>query len=340
MKKAFIWSHVVLTLCLTGSALRAQTTEVSGRASVFDFLGIVISPRASAMGAATIATMNDPSGLFENPAEISTLQRPDSSATYRALAVGFTKYILDINEGYLAYNQVLPDSGGTIAAGVQYMDFGSFQGYDVQGLPTGSFSSGDFALSVAYANVTNQRIHYGVAVKFISSSLASGSAVSQNYSATGVAADAGLFYDYQPALMTFGVSVLNAGTELSSYSGVREGLPLDVAIGLSKKLERLPFTAYLAFHNLTRDLEGHNWFYALNDFDVGGEFTLGKVFRLRFGYENQLRRDLTIPEGSGLAGFSVGLGFMIKQYQFDYAFNSMGPAFQPLHRFGASMNFN
>jgi hypothetical protein len=340
MKQVSLWSALSITLLLVGGSLRAQTTEVSGRAHVFDFLDIITNPRSAAMGNSGVSIKNDPNGLFANPATISTLARADSSAAERALSVGFTKYILDINEGYLSYVQSLPDSSGTIGAGVQFMDYGTFQGYNMQGLPTGTFGAEDVALSVAYSNIARHDIHYGVTVKFISSNLVTGSSMSPSYSSSGVAVDAGLFYDFEPALMTFGASVLNAGTQLSTYAGVRESLPLDVTVGLSKKLERLPFTAYLAFHHLTRDLEGHSFWFALNDFNLGGEFALGKVVRLRFGYQNQLRRDLTLPGGSGLAGFSVGLGIVIKQYQFDYSFNSMGLAFQPLNRLGVSVFFN
>jgi hypothetical protein len=77
----------------------------------------------------------------------------------------------------------------------------------------------------------------------------------------------------------------------------------------------------------------------LNDFSLGGEFNLSKVMRLRFGYENQKRRDLKTPEGLGLAGFSFGLGFAFTKLNFDYSISAMGPALSDLHRFGAAYYF-
>jgi len=61
--------------------------------------------------------------------------------------------------------------------------------------------------------------------------------------------------------------------------------------------------------------------------------------RLRFGYENQERRDLTVPEGLGLGGFSVGLGMSLKKLQLDYSLSIMGPVRADIHRFGGSYLF-
>jgi len=335
-----LWiSAIVLPVFVVGAARAQDADNTSARAHVFEFLNVVTNPRAAALGNAFTSMKNDPNAFFSNPATLSTLGQNDSLPIVRALGFGFTKYILDINEGFISYDQRMGDSGnGSFGAGVQYIDYGTFQGYDTKGLATGDFGAREFALSVGYSNIAPHNVHYGVSVKFISSSLVSGSSVA-NYSASGIAADAGLFYDLESALMTFGLSALNIGTQLKTYAGVQEALPFNLSLGISKKLERLPLTVHLAFHNLTRDREGRDLFFALNDFSFGGEFTLGKALRLRIGYENQKRRDLKLPTGSGLAGFSLGAGVVVKQYQFDYSFNSLGLAFQPLHRLGVGIAF-
>ena len=180
----------------------------------------------------------------------------------------------------------------------------------------------------------NQVFHYGVAVKFISSSLVSG-----QYGSSGLAADLGVYYQNDPLLLTVGLSATNIGSELSYYDGTKEALPFNLQFGVSKKLERLPLTIHLDFHNLSRDREGRNIFYALNDFSIGGEFIIAKIMRLRFGYENQERRDLTVPEGLGLGGFSFGLGMVTKKLQLDYSLSIMGPVRADIHRFGGSYLF-
>ena len=43
-------------------------------------------------------------------------------------------------------------------------------------------------------------------------------------------------------------------------------------------------------------------------FTVGAEFTLSKVMKLRFGYDNERRSEFKIGTTAGIAGFNVGLG--------------------------------
>lgn len=70
-------------------------------------------------------------------------------------------------------------------------------------------------------------------------------------------------------------------------------------------------------------------------FTFGGEFKMSKVVRLRFGYDNEKRKELKMGGTAGLAGFNLGLGFLISDYNFDYSFSSMGEI-GSLHRIGIS----
>lgn len=331
--------RLLLFLFLVPATTLAQDDE-SGRASIYEFLNIPTSPRAAAMGNAFVAMTNDPNTLYSNPASLATLT-PDTLGNYYRVSLGFLKHVLDINEGYITFGSpadTLLGIPGGIAAGIQYINYGTFQGYTNTGEATGEFGASEFAIAVGYGG-DFRNIHVGAGVKFISSSLVSGSSTG-DYSSTGIAADLGAFYTYEPLLMTFGISALNIGTQLSTYTdGVRESLPFNLQIGISKKLERLPLTLHLAFRRLSRDREGRNVFYALNDFAVGGEFVLGKVVRLRFGYENQRRRDMKVPAGNGLAGFSFGTGIHFKKYTLDLAYSSNGRVFADLIRFGGSASF-
>jgi hypothetical protein len=324
-------------LAVLGSAaqLSAQDLSESARARLSDLLNKPLSPRAAALGNSFVAMKDDPNTIFSNPAALSSIVPLDSSRL-NEISVSYSHYVLDINEGAIVYEHPVPEGvlfAGNFAAGVQYFSGGSFQEANGVGQELGSFHSGDVALLLAYSSTASNKLHYGVGAKLVSSSLVSGSSV-QNYGATWVAADLGLYYEYEPALMTFGLSVLNLGTEVSQYADVREAVGANVQLGLSKRLEKLPLTLHLAFHNMARDREGRNLFYILNDFSVGGEFVLGKVVRFRFGYENEKRHELKVPSGNGLAGFSGGVGLNIKRYQIDFAMNDEGPDFSPFIRFG------
>jgi hypothetical protein len=58
---------------------------------------------------------------------------------------------------------------------------------------------------------------------------------------------------------------------------------------------------------------------------------MSESLRLRVGYNNKQRKDFKMGTSAGLAGFSMGAGIIVKDYQFDYAFNSYGKI-SGLHR--------
>ncbi len=314
---------------------KAQDVDESARAHLSDILNKPLSPRAAALGNTFVATPNDPNTIFSNPAAISSIVIADSGRM-NDISVSFSHYILDINEGAVVYEHPVPEGvlfAGNFAAGVQYFSGGTSTEASATGQTLGTFNTEDVALLLAYSSTAANGLHYGVTAKVVSSSLVAGSSV-QDYGATWMAADLGLYYEWTKERMTFGLSVLNLGSELSQYAGVGEPVGPNVQFGATIRPEHLPLTLGLDFHNLTRDREGRNLFYALDDFSVGGEFVMGKVVRLRFGYENELRHELNVPTGSGLAGFSGGIGLHIKRYDIDFALDDEGPDFSTFVRFG------
>lgn len=341
MQKKFI--SFLIAILFTGTAFGQTGSTVgqdenSGRAQLYELLRLVPTPRAAAMGNSFVAMKNDPNTLFSNPAALSSQTPRDSTAPGTILSLAASPLGIGITQGSIVFSAPAPEALGEkswVGFGVLYNSYGTFKGADNIGQLTGDFTAGDFILSAAFSGVVpDAPFHYGIGVKYISSSLVSGS-----YSSSGLAADLGVYYESQPLLLTIGLSATNIGTELTYYDGTKEVLPFNLQLGVSKKLERLPLTVHLTFHNLTRDREGRNLFYALNDFSIGGEFIVSKIIRLRFGYENQNRRDLKVPEGVGLGGFSFGLGIALKKLQLDYSLSIMGPVRADIHRFGGTYLF-
>ena len=153
---------------------------------------------------------------------------------------------------------------------------------------------------------------------------------------TALAADVGLQYSLPDQLINIGFSILNIGTQLQTYISSREDLPLDVRIGISKKLEHLPLSVYLSFNRLNDDQ--NTFFDRFKTFTLGTEFNLSKVLRLRLGFDNAKRKDLKIGTTAGLAGFNIGVGALIKGYNFDYSYSSLGPV-GSLSRIGVTTTF-
>ena len=175
----------------------------------------------------------------------------------------------------------------------------------------GEFGAGDIAFVLGYGNQLDQNFYYGANVKLIYSAI-------DEVSSVGLAVDLGLQYVFPESNWSFGFSALNLGSQVKSYFDVKEDLPVDVRIGFSKSLERLPFKFFWSFNKINEQQD--NILKRFTNITFGGEFRLGQSLRLRLGYDNEKRKELKIGTSAGLAGFSLGFGFIVKGYNVDYAF--------------------
>jgi hypothetical protein len=300
IRRAKIAAKVVITFGTIFSC-NAQTT------TTYDFLRDDVSARAAAMAGSFVSMRNDVNSIFYNPAGLATVEQPQAS-------FGYFKHLLDINSGYASFTQGFQD--GNIGVGVDYINYGQFTQTDELANTLGTFNAGEMAVSLGYAHNLEDNFSYGAAAKFIYSSIA-------GYSSTAVAADLGLLY-YIPGTnpVSLGVSILNMGTQLNPYINTREDLPLDVRIGATIKPQHLPLLLNINIHNLNQQED--TFADRFQSFSIGGEFTLSKPLRFRFGYDNQERQDWKIGTSAGMAGFSLGGGIVLETVQFDYAYTSLG----------------
>ncbi len=279
----------------------------AGNNSTFDFLRNDAGARASALGGSFLLASNDPNTIFYNPSRMTTVATPQ-------ISFGYFKHLLDINSGHLSYAQEL--SGfGYIGGGIIYTNYGEFVKRNEFGDELGKFSANEIAMSVGYANQFNENLSYGASLKFIYSSI-------EKYKSTAVAVDWGVTYVVTPDKFQVGASLLNLGTQLDPYMNTKESLPTDLKVGASVKPEHLPLVINFSFNKL---IEKQNKFISrFKAFSIGGEFLVTQNVQFRFGYNNERRTDLKIGKSAGLAGFSLGGGFIYNEYKFDYAFNSLG----------------
>jgi hypothetical protein len=301
---------LALTIIMFGSFSYGQNT--------YDFLRLDGSARAGALGGSFVSNNDDADVIFYNPAGIDLLQGNPASFS-------FVKHLMDINLATLSYSTEFEDVG-RFGAAIKYINYGSFEGADDFGTKTGEFGAGEFAFVLGYANQLDDNFYYGANAKFIYSS------IETRYS-TAMAVDLGLHYAIPDKNWNFGFAVLNLGGQISKYYNTTEDLPLDVVIGLSKRLENLPLRLSLDFHKLNEDR--NEFIERFKAFTVGAEFTLSKVLKLRLGYDNERRSEFKIGTTAGVAGFNAGLGVKVSDYQFDYGYSSLGLA-GGLHRIGIS----
>jgi len=290
----------------------------------FDFLRVETGAKASSLAGAFDTYTDDPNAMFYNPASLSTI-------TNNKVSAGFGKYLLDMNFGTLAYAQKYKDIGW-FGIGVKYFDYGSFDRADETGTPTGeTFNANDLMISVGYGNFIYERINYGITVKYIYSGIA-------EYKSSAVAMDFGMQYHMPASQLSLSFGVLNLGAQLSSYIDTKEKLPMDVRVGISKRLEHTPVRLNVTFSKLNESRE--KLVQHFKAFSIGAEFIFSDYVSARLGYDNESRQDMKLGTSLGISGFSTGLGMRLaEKYVFDYSLNSLGKV-GSTHRVNLGYIFN
>jgi len=304
-------------------------TQLGGQ-HVFEFLSLPASSRVSALGGTLISVQDDDVALaLHNPAVID-------SSVHNQLSFNHNFHLAGISNGFVNYGRTLPWFGLTAHAGFQYVNYGEFQQSDEIGNLIGSFDASELAFVVGVGRQINERINVGINLKAISAGY-------ESYSASGLASDLGVLYTNPETNFSAGLVVQNLGIQLSSFNETKNSLPLDVQIGISKRLEHLPFRISVTAHNLqtfgiryddpntgtVTDIFGQ--VQTENEFKQGidnffqhfvfsGEFLLGKKqnLRLRAGYNHFRRQELKVSQFKSIGGFSLGFGLKIYKVRIDY----------------------
>ena len=296
------------------------TSVHSSETSPYQFLRYNSGARASALAGAAVSIPGDGTMMYYNPGVLPTVKS-------KALNVTFLKHVLDINSGNASIIKHYDDIG-SFSAGVVFTNYGSFDAADRLGNKSGSFSANDVSLSVGYANTLDTNLYYGTTLKLVYVGL-------DDANSTALAFDFGLLYTMPETNTNIGISILNAGFQLSKFYNHSETIPLDIRLGINHKLKGLPLLANFSFHHLA-DKED-SFLDRFANFSIGGEFYLGEKIMARLGYDNHIRR-LTAPANDKkTSGLSAGVGIKLEEISIDYSISMIGLS-ASLHRIGLALN--
>jgi len=333
----------VIFLLVFLSSLLANA-QIGGRYA-YQFLNLTTSPRMAALGGKVITNYDyDPTQALVNPASINP-------AMDNQLSVNYINYIGDVNYGSAAYAYSWDRRTQVIHAGVTYVNYGSFDGYDEQGNPTNSFSGGEVALSIGHArNIAFTNFHLGGNIKFISSTL-------EQYSSFGIALDLGAMYVYEDWDLNISVVGRNIGTQITTFDEIREPLPFELIAGISQTLMHVPVRWHItlenlqvwniAFANSNRDeidLEGTVTTEDITFLDdvfrhaiFGIELFPDKGFNVRLGYNVRRAQELRIIEKRAFAGLSAGFSVKFNNLRVSYTYAKYSSAAASSY-FGLNLN--
>jgi hypothetical protein len=303
--------------------------QIGGR-DAFEFLNLPASSRLTALGGQLPGVRDaDVSLALSNPAMLN-------ASTNGQLSVSHNFHFADIQNGYIGFGKRLQRWKIDVHAGVQYIHYGNFTYADDLGIQGGGFSASEKAFVVGGSRKLADRITAGINLKGVFSNL-------ESYSSTGLLSDFSLMYHNDSASFAVTLLVKNLGYELTTYNGQRFGTPLDVQVGITKRLKYLPFRFSIIAHQLHRanvryddparetetDIFGES--ITESEFSVfldnmfrhlivNGEFLLGKRenLRLRAGYNHLRRKELSLTTFRSMAGFSLGVGIKSKLFMLDY----------------------
>ena len=328
-------SKVLTLACLILFVLSGSMSAQIGGRTTYNFLNLTPSARITALGGSLITVSDDDiANAVLNPALLS--ESVSGSMTFQS-----NFHFDGIYNGYVAYGHYIPKWDITTHAGVQFMQYGKFTRADEFGNRLGEFKASEMAFTLGASKWFAENFSAGVNLRLINSNL-------DVYHSFGIAADIGALYYNKETLFSAALSVRNVGFQVSPYEDIREDVPLDIQLGISKRLKHLPFRLTVIAHTLNRwnlrydspldegetiligeEDSGQSSFSKGVDnffrhFIFGGEFIIGKteVLKLRFGYNHQRRKELSVSTLRSLAGFSAGVGIRIKQFSIDYGFGS------------------
>ncbi len=296
---------LAFSLCLF--AAHAQP----GPAGTFSFLRLEPTARAAALsGSLGALATTDPAALFYNPAVLS-------GETNRTLSLSYLNHLSDLNAGFAAYGQTF--RGVDAALAVRYLGWGDLQETDEFGQETGTFGASNVAFTLAAARAQSSALRVGASVHAVVSTIAEARA-------SALAADVGVLYARPGSTLMLGASVHNVGVTLSSLGATHDDLPLDVRVGISKRLQYLPLLVSVTGYNLHdpgAGVEGRTAAQqVLGHLALGGELQFSPAFQLRAGFNPRRNQELKTNDRLDTAGLSLGFGLHVRRYHVDYAFAS------------------
>lgn len=304
-------------LCLP----KLGSTQAVGGNTVFNFLTLPASAKATALGGINISRLGSDIGLaFYNPALLS--EQMDGQ-----VQISIKPYYADIQQYNFSGVNFIASKNVILGWGLQYMDYGTLPMTDIAGNNLGQFRPTDYAMQVSAAIHYQQNLRIASTIKFIQSNYGI-------YKSNGIAIDLGINFISDNNLNSASIVVNNFGQQFKKYQ-YAENLPFNMVVGYSKKLATAPFqfsitAQHLSKWNTSFNDVGFNTLESIqgpsslqnvfNHIILGSEISLGKQFEIDLGYNFLRRNELNIQNQQNyLNGISAGFSLHYNRVQVQYA---------------------
>lgn len=308
---------VFITFFVNAFSVRAQQSNAN---EVYQFLTLPYSAKATALGGINISNLGSDLGLaMYNPAQLDP-------AMDKMLHLSVKSYFSDIKQYDFSGAHFIPKKNWVLGWGLHYMGYGNIKMTDVSGNEMGNFIANDYVAQVSMASSFRKNIILGATLKLVQSNYGI-------YKSSGLAMDLSIAYTSSSRLLRASILANNVGAQIKSYTE-KERLPLNIIIGVSKKLENAPIQFSLTAQRLSiwnntlydpsfYNQEGYKAPSSVQDIFnhviIGAEANIGEQVSLDFGYNFLRRFDLNIKnQQNWFNGFSAGLGLKLPRVTIQY----------------------
>lgn len=290
---------VLIAILVTLQATAQESQEV------YSFLRLPVSAHVAALGGDNITIDDDdPTVIFHNPALISNVAD-------KSINLNFMTYMEGAKTASASFIKAWGERA-TWGVSAQYMDYGSMKEMTSDNIELGKFSAKDIALAGSFAYLLSDRWSGGITLRFITSSIAS-------YNSLGIAADLGLNYFDEERGWSISAVAKNLGGQVKAYQEEFEKIPIDLQLGVSKRLEAAPLRFSATLSRLNR------WNTSfIQHVAIGADVFIGESIYIGAGYNFRRRDEMKVSDNEGSsshgAGISAGAGLMLKRFKLNVAY--------------------
>lgn len=296
MKKGVITIIAALFVTL----VHAQESQ-----EVYSFLRLPVSAHVAALGGDNITlTDDDPTVIFHNPSLLSNV-------TDKSLNLNYMTYMEGCKTASASFVKTYNERA-TWGVAAQYMDYGTMKETTVENIQTGTFSARDIAIAGSLSYLLSDKFSGGITAKFISSHLAS-------YNSAAVAFDLGANYFDEEKGWSLSAVAKNLGGQVKAYEDDFERIPIDLQLGVTKRLIGSPLRLSIALTRL------NNWDQGfIKHLNIGADLLLGENIYVAAGYNFRRSSEMKINDDEGDsnhgAGFSIGAGLHLERFKLQAAY--------------------
>jgi hypothetical protein len=317
------------------------------------------------MGEAGVAISPDANANFWNPSKLVFIEDNDNvSASY---SPWLRNLVPDVSLSYISYAHKLDDRN-SFGASLRYFNLGQIDLTDNNQTPLGTYIPNEFSIDGSFARKFGNVFSLGLSLRYIHSSLSSGSylAGQQIKAGNAVAADVSLFYHKSlqefgnDATFAFGTNISNIGSKISyTDNGTKYFLPTNLKLGIANTINMDEFnsiTFALDFNKLLVptppivDIDGNivkgkssdvsvpaGIFQSFTDAPNGFSQEMQEI-TVSPGLEYWYNKLFAVrvgyfyenPNNGGLHYFTVGTGFRYDIYAFDFSYIAASQQNSPL----------